>query len=125
LNDLPATFLAMERKQVDGLIVFSDALFNNARRQIAALAAEHHLPAMFEGQEFVEAGGLISYGPNIAEMTRRSAAYVDKILKGASPALLPIEQPTRFELAINARSAKALGLSLAPALLARADKVVE
>ena len=125
LGDLPATFREMEGKDANALVVFSDALFNSARRQIVALAAEHRLPAMYEGREFVEEGGLISYGPNIVEMTRRSAAFVDKILKGAKPADLPIEQPTRFELAINAKSAKALGLSLSPILLARADEVIE
>jgi putative tryptophan/tyrosine transport system substrate-binding protein len=125
LGDLPATFREMEGKDADALIVFSDALFNSARRQIVALAAEHRLPAMYAGPEFVEDGGLISYGPNIVEMTRRSAAFVDKILKGANPADLPIEQPTRFQLAINAKSAKALGLSLSPILLARADEVIE
>ena len=115
----------MEGKDANALIVFSDALFNSARRQIVALAAEHRLPAMYAGREFVEDGGLISYGPNIVEMTRRSAAFVDKILKGANPADLPIEQPTRFELAINAKSAKALGLTLLPILLSRADEVIE
>jgi putative ABC transport system substrate-binding protein len=125
LGELPATFVEMKRKQTDALIVFSDALFNSARRQIVTLAAEHRLPVMYEGREFVEDGGLISYGPDIVEMTRRSAAFVDKILKGAKPADLPIEQPTRFELAINANSAKALGLSISPILLARADEVIE
>jgi putative ABC transport system substrate-binding protein len=125
LGELPATFVEMKREQTDSLIVFSDALFNSARRQIVALAAEHRLPAMYEGREFVEDGGLISYGPDIVEMTRRSAAFVDKILKGAKPADLPIEQPTRFELAINAKSAKALGLSISTILLARADEVIE
>jgi putative ABC transport system substrate-binding protein len=125
LGDLPATFRAMEVEEANGLIVFSDALFNSARRQITALAAEHNLPAMYEGREFVEDGGLISYGPDIVEMTRRSAAFVDKVLKGTSPADLPIEQPTRFELAINAKSANALGLTLPPILLARADEVIE
>jgi putative tryptophan/tyrosine transport system substrate-binding protein len=124
LGDLPA-IREMEGKEANALIVFSDALFNSARRQIVALAAEHRLPAMYAGREFVEDGGLISYWPNIVEMTRRSAAFVDKILKGANPADLPIEQPTRFELAINAKSAKALGLSLSPILLARADEVIE
>jgi putative ABC transport system substrate-binding protein len=125
LGDLPATFAEMGRKQTDAVVVLSDALFNNARRQIIALAAERHLPAMYEGREFVEHGGLISYGPDIVEMTRRSAAFVDKILKGAKAADLPIEQPTRFELVINAKSAKALGLTLPPILLARADEVIE
>jgi putative ABC transport system substrate-binding protein len=125
LGDLPAAFREMKGKDANALVVFSDALFNSARRQIVALAAEYRLPAMYEGQEFVEAGGLISYGPNIVEMTRRSAAFVDKILKGANPADLPIEQPTRFELAINAKSAKALGLTVPPTLIARADEVIE
>jgi ABC-type uncharacterized transport system substrate-binding protein len=125
LGDLPATFRGMEGKEANALIVFSDALFNSARRQIVALAAEHRLPAIYEGREFVEDGGLISYGPDIVEMTRRSAAFVDKILKGANPADLPIEQPTRFEIAINAKTAKALGLSLPPVLLARADEVIK
>jgi putative tryptophan/tyrosine transport system substrate-binding protein len=125
LSDLPGTFREIEAKEANALIVFSDALFNSARRQIVALAAEHRLPAMYEGREFVEDGGLISYGPDIVEMTRRSAVFVDKILKGTSPADLPIEQPTRFELAINTKSAKALGLSFSPILLARADEVIE
>jgi putative ABC transport system substrate-binding protein len=123
LGDLPATF--DEGGRADALIVFSDALFNNVRRQIIALAAKQNLPVMYEGREFVDDGGLMSYGPNIAEMTRRSATFVDKILKGANPADIPIEQPTRFELAINAKSAKALGVSLPPSLLARADEVIE
>jgi putative ABC transport system substrate-binding protein len=110
LGDLPATFQKMKDKEASALIVLSDALFNNARKQIVALAAEHHLPAMYEGREFVEDGGLISYGPDIVEMTRRSAAFVDKVLKGTKPADLPIEQPTRFELAINVKAAKAIGL---------------
>jgi putative tryptophan/tyrosine transport system substrate-binding protein len=80
---------------------------------------------MYEAREFVHDGGLISYGPDTVEMTRRAAAFVDKVLKGTSPADLPIEQPTRFELAVNAKSAKALGLSLPPILLARADEVIE
>ena len=80
---------------------------------------------MFEGREFFEDGGLISYGPDIVEMTRRSATFVDKILKGADPANLPIEQPRRFELAVNTKSAKALGLNLPPILLTRADEVIE
>jgi putative tryptophan/tyrosine transport system substrate-binding protein len=125
LGDLPATFVEMERERADALIVLSDASFNSARRQIIAIAAEHRLPVMYEAREFVEDGGLISYGPDIVEMTRRSATFVDKILKGTSPGNLPIEQPTRFELAINAKSAKALGLNLSPILLARADEVIE
>jgi putative tryptophan/tyrosine transport system substrate-binding protein len=125
LSDLPATFDLMQRDNTDALVVFSDASFNSARRQIVALAAEHRLPVMYEAREFVGDGGLISYGPDIVDMTRRAAAFVDKILKGANPADLPIEQPTRFELAINAKTAKVLGLTLPPNLLVRADEVIE
>jgi putative tryptophan/tyrosine transport system substrate-binding protein len=125
LGDLPGIFGEMERKGANALVVFSDALFNYARRQIIALAAQHHLPAMYDAREFVDDGGLISYGPDIAEMTRRSASFVDKVLKGINPADLPIEQPTHFELVINVKSARALGLILPPALLARADQVIE
>jgi putative ABC transport system substrate-binding protein len=125
LGDLPGIFGEMERKGANALVVFSDALFNYARRQIIALAAQHHLPAMYDAREFVDDGGLISYGPDIAEMTRRSASFVDKVLKGINPADLPIEQPTHFELVINVKSARALGLILPPALLARADEVIE
>ena len=92
---------------------------------IIALAAKHRLPAIYEDREFVQDGGLISYGPNIAEMTRRSAVYVDKILKGAKLGDLPIEQPTVFELVINLKTAKALGLSIPEKLLLIADEVIE
>jgi putative ABC transport system substrate-binding protein len=85
-------------------------MLNAARKSIIALAASHRLPAIYEDREFVQDGGLISYGPSIAEMTRRSAAFVDKILKGAHPGELPIEQPTDYELVINLKTAKALGL---------------
>jgi putative ABC transport system substrate-binding protein len=125
LGDLPATFHEMEGREANALIVFSDALFNSARRQIIPLAAEHHLPAMYEGREFVEDGGLISYGPDIVEMTRRSAAFVDKVLKGTSPADLPIEQPTKFELVINLITAKALDLTIPESFLQRADVILE
>jgi putative ABC transport system substrate-binding protein len=123
--DLSGIFVEMERKGANALVVLSDALFNSVRRQIIALAAEHHLPAMYEAREFVHDGGLISYGPDIVEMTRRSATFVDKVLKGINPADLPLEQPTHFELVINVKSARALGLTLPPTLLARADQVIE
>jgi putative ABC transport system substrate-binding protein len=96
LGDLPATFHEMEDKDANALIIVSDALFNSARRQIVALAAEHRLLAMYAGPKFVEDGGLISYGPNIVEMTRRSAAFVDKILKGANPTDLPIPRASNL-----------------------------
>jgi putative ABC transport system substrate-binding protein len=125
LGDLGRTFEEMKRNQADALIVLSDAAFNSVRRQIIALAAEYRIPTMYESREYVDDGGLISYGPDIVEMTRRSAAFVDKVLKGVNPADLPIEQPTRFELAVNVKSAKALGLTLPPILLARTDRVIE
>ena len=89
------------------------------------LAAGHHLPVMCATREYAEDGGLISYGPNFVEMTRRSAALVDKVLKGTKPADLPLEQPTKFELVINLKTAKALGLTIPASLLARADEVIE
>jgi len=123
--DLAEAFAAMQRNGANAVIILSDAMFYAWRRQIVALAAERRLPAMSEAREYVEDGGLISYGPNIPELIRRSAALVDKILKGAKPAELPIEQPKRFELAINLKAAKTLGLTIPPSLLARADQVIE
>jgi putative ABC transport system substrate-binding protein len=124
-RDLSKTFEAMAHGGADGVVILSDALFNSARQTIVALAAQHHLPAVYEASEFVEDGGLISYGPNIDDMTRRSAAYVDKILKGAKPANLPIEQPTKFDLVINLKTARNLGLAIPENLLIVADKVIE
>jgi len=109
----------------DALTVLSDAQFNSARRQISGLAATHRLPTMYEAREFVEDGGLISYGPNITDLSLRAAAFVVKVLNGAKPADLPIEQPTRFQLVINLKTAKALNLDVPPSLLARADEVIE
>ena len=125
LGELPASFTAMKRDGVDALVVLSDALFNAARRTIIALAAEHRLPAMFEAREFAEDGGLMAYGPNIAEMTRRSASLIAKIINGANPGDLPIEQPTTFELIINVQTGKALGVTFPATVLLRADKVIE
>ena len=95
------------------------------RRRIADLAKKNRLPSVFASRAYVEAGGLVSYGPNLAEMLRRSATYVDKILKGAKPGDLPIEQPTTFELAVNLKTAKALGLTIPASMLSRADQVIE
>ena len=108
--ELSTTFEAIAQDNANGLLVLADPMLNAARKSIIALAASHRLPAIYEDREFVQDGGLISYGPSIAEMTRRSAAFVDKILKGAHPGELPIEQPTDYELVINLKTAKALGL---------------
>src|SRR5215217_467471 len=123
-GSLDKSFEDIRKTRPDALIV-SDASFNAAREQITRLAAEHRLPTMYEAREFVEAGGLISYGPNIAQMSYRAAAFVDKVLKGSRPADLPVEQPSAFELCINMRSARALALTIPPTLLARADEVIE
>ena len=124
-SELDIAFSKIARGRADALIVLSDATLNSVRGEITRLAAEKRLPAMYEAREFVEAGGLVSYGPNISIMTYRAAAYVDKIIKGAKPADLPIEQPSRFELYFNLKTAKALGLTIPPALLARADEAIE
>jgi putative ABC transport system substrate-binding protein len=124
-DGLDAVFAAMSRERVGGLVVLASPMFLSERRRIADLAIKNRLPTMFILREFAEAGGLLSYGPNYAELWRRSATYVHRILKGARPADLPVEQPTKFELVINLRTAKALGLTIPPAVLARADQVIE
>ena len=93
--------------------------------RIVDLAVTHHMPGIFEWREFAEAGGLMSYGPSIADMYRRLATYVDKILKGAKPGDLPVEQPTKFDFVINLKTAKALGLTIPPSVLVRADQIIE
>ena len=113
------------RGRAGALLVLMSPVFFRERARIADLAAKHRLPAMFGVREFAEAGGLMAYGATISEMFRLAAEYVDKILKGARPADLPVQQPTRFELVLNLRTAKALGLTLPQSLLIRADKVIE
>jgi putative tryptophan/tyrosine transport system substrate-binding protein len=124
-NELTAAFAAIQRNGADAVVVEADVMLIGAQRQITTLAIEHRLPAIDETREFAQDGGLMSWGPNITEMTRRSAVFVDKILKGVKPADLPIEQPTKFELVINLKTAKSLGLTVPPSLLARADEVIE
>jgi putative tryptophan/tyrosine transport system substrate-binding protein len=122
--ELEHAFTTMTRARADALIVLPSQVFFALRTQITELAAQHRLPAMYEGKEFVEAGGLISYGPSVPDLFRRTATYVDKILKGAKPADLPVEQPTKFELIINLKTAEALGLTIPPTLLFQADEVI-
>jgi putative tryptophan/tyrosine transport system substrate-binding protein len=123
--EFSATFEAIAQDSANGLLVLADPLFYSARQMIIALAAKHRLPAIYEDREFAQDGGLISYGPNIAEMTRRSAAFVDKILKGANPGDLPIEAPTEYELVINLNTANTFGVTIPEKLLIVADEVIE
>jgi putative ABC transport system substrate-binding protein len=124
-EDFEAAFAAATRGKAGALIAFDDALTLYYRSLIVALAAANRLPAMYGYREFPDEGGLISYGANLASHYRHAAKYVDKVLKGVKPADLPIEQPAKFELVINLKTAKALGLTVTPALLARADEVIE
>ena len=124
-DDFDVAFAALLRDRPDAVLVVTDALTFLARKRIIDFGTEHGIPMIFEFKEFVELGGLLSYGPSLGDIWRRGAHYVDKILKGAKPDDLPVEQPTKFELAINLRTANALGLAVPPTLLARADEVIE
>ena len=123
--DFHAAFDAIVRDKADALLVFPEAATMTHRQQLAEFAAKQRLPSVFGWREYVEAGGLMSYGPNRLETAKRLAVYVDKILKGRKPADLPVEQPTKFELVINMKTAKALGLTIPQTLLLRADQVIE
>jgi putative ABC transport system substrate-binding protein len=123
-EDIVPAFEAL-KGDADALYVCSDALVNTDRIRINTLALAERLPTMHGVREFVEAGGLMSYGPSYPDLFRRAADFVDKILRGAKPADLPVEQPTKFELVINLKTAKALGIEVPPTLLARADEVIE
>ncbi len=114
----------MTSGRVDALLV-SETMALPARTKLLDFAAQSRLPAMFNNRDYVRAGGLMSYSPNYLDMFRHAAAYVDRILKGAKPADLPVEQPTRFDLIINLKAAKALGLTLPPSVLVRADEVIQ
>ena len=118
-------FAAMTREHADALVVVSNALFFSHRSQLAELTVRHRLPAMFHSGEYAEAGGLMAYGANGEDLYRRAATYVNKLLKGAKPADLPIEQPTKFEFVINLKTAEALGLTIPPLLLFQADEVIK
>jgi ABC-type uncharacterized transport system substrate-binding protein len=125
-DELAPAFAAMTRAGADALIVMADpALMDNLLGRVADLAATHRLPAMYYWKMYVEAGGLMSYGPSLPGSHRRAATYVDKILKGANPADLPVEQPTKFELIINLKAAKAIDLTIPPTVLFQADEVIQ
>jgi len=123
--DFDRAFSDMTSARAGALTVLGTPMFFTERRRLLDLAAKNRLPAVYPSREFVDAGGLMSYGPNRADLFRRAAMYVDKILKGAKPADLPVEQPTKFELVINRKAAKALGLTIPQSVLTRADQVVE
>ena len=118
-------FKGVAQELGSALVVIENARFISNRTRIAELAARHRLPAMFSIKEHVEAGGLLSYGPDLAEVNRRAASYVDKILRGANPATLPVEQPRQFDLVINLKAAKKIGITISPQFLARADRVIK
>ena len=124
-KDFEPAFDAMVREHADAFIVLSDAFMTFHRATLAELAAKHGIPALYGHSLYTEAGGLMSYGPSVPDLVRGAAAYVDKILKGATPADLPVGQPVKFNLIINLKTAKALGLEIPPTLLARADQVIE
>jgi putative ABC transport system substrate-binding protein len=118
-------FSDMTRARAGALTVLSSPMFASERRRLVDLALKNRLPTVFSFREYVDAGGFISYGPDLADLFRRAATYVDRILKGAKPADLPVEQPTKFELVINLKTAKALGLTIPPSVLGRADEVIQ
>jgi putative ABC transport system substrate-binding protein len=124
-DDIEAAFASLVRQGVGALVVVADAALNDRRHQIVALATRHSVATIYSFREFVASGGLISYGPNLADTVRQVGVYAGRILKGFKPADLPVIQPTKFELVINLKTAKALGLTVPPTLLARADEVIE
>jgi len=124
-DEIDIAFRKLVSERTDALLVAPDLYLNSRRVQIAILAAHYSLPTIYTVRNYVEAGGLISYGTNSADAIRQAGIYAGRILKGAKPADLPVEQSTKFELVINLRTAKALGLEIPPALLARADEVIE
>lgn len=123
--DFDSVFGTIAGNRPDALMTTADPLIHSYRVRIAEFAAKHRLPSMYPGREFVDSGGLMFYGGSIPEMYRRAAGYVDRILKGARPGELPVEQPTKFDMVINLRTARALGLTIPPLLLQRADEVIE
>jgi putative ABC transport system substrate-binding protein len=125
LIDFETAFVGIESWQADALLTLVDPFTREHRKRIVDFAAQHRLPAIYEAREFVEAGGLVSYGPSLLATQRRAAEYIDKIFKGAKPADLPVEQPAKFELLIDLKAAKALNLTIPPSVILRADEVIE
>jgi len=125
VDGIELSFAEMSRERVQAVIILNDTFFVQQLRQIANLAIKHRLVSIYGSRDYAEAGGLMGYGPDITDNFRRAATYVDKILKGAKPGELPIEQPTRYFLTINSKTAKAIGLTIPSELLLRADKVIE
>jgi len=123
--DLEDAFRVIRRSHAEALFVLESALIFRARRDIAQLALKHRLPTSFAFREYADAGGLVAYGVNFANMFRRAAEYIDRIRKGTNPGDLPVEQPTRFELVVNMKTAKALGVTIPPSLMLRADQIIE
>jgi putative ABC transport system substrate-binding protein len=124
LKDIETAFRAATKGRADAVLVLPGSIFYSRRPQIAKFAVESRLPAMYNRSEYVEDGGLVTYGASLPDLDRRAATYVDKILKGAKPAALPVEQPTKFEMVINLKTAKQIGLTIPPHVLARADRVI-
>ena len=123
-KDIETAFRAASKGRADAVLVLPGPIFNSHRKQIVELAVKSRLPAIYSRPEYVEDGGLMSYGVSMTDLDRRAATYVDKILKGAKPADLPVEQPTKFEFIINLKAAKQIGLTIPPNVLARADRVI-
>ncbi len=123
--ELGGALVTLMERGPEALLVIPNPMFSQFAQELADFTTRHRLPAMYGNRENADAGGLMSYGPNLIDMFRRAAAYVDKILKGAKPADLPVERPTKFELVINLKTAKAIGLEVPPIMLARADQVIE
>jgi ABC-type uncharacterized transport system substrate-binding protein len=124
-DDLETTLASIPAQKADGLLILTDPIAFRGRGQIIEFAAKHRLPAMFEVREFVNDGGLMSFGPSLTAMIRRVPAFIDKILKGTKPADIPVEQPTQFELVLNEKAAKAIGLTIPPPILVRADSMIK